>query len=149
MFQLSPLLSNICTLFARLPKQPLHTLSDGSPSGGKAQAKGLEQTDASSAVKHWGSQGSIMGPRLSGVNREGGLRGRAGAPRMAERPRLADELLQPPVLHVAPQQLCPVVVAQLRNCTCIFSNDCQKACGELNSGCSHQPPNHRHLDRRD
>ena len=39
-------------------------------------------------------------PCLSGVNRQGGLGGGAGAPRMADRAGLADELLQPPVLHV-------------------------------------------------
>ena len=48
---------------------------------------------------------------LSGVNRQGGLGGGAGAARMAKRARLADKLLQPPVLHIARQQLCAKLVA--------------------------------------
>ena len=58
---------------------------------------------------NWHHEGSD----LSGVDRKGGLGGRAGAARMAERAGLADERLQAPLLHVARQQLCPILVAQL------------------------------------
>lgn len=50
---------------------------------------------------------------LSGVNREVCLGRCAGAACMTEGAGLTDELLQPPVLYIARQQLCPKLVAQL------------------------------------